>query len=851
MEPTLAILAAVVGGVMVFLSFPTFDLYPLAWLAYVPLLVLVERGPAKRAFWLGWLSGTVTNAGGFYWMGTMLQEFGHLHPVLAWPVAALLFAYQGLVPALWLGVGRFATARLPLSPVLVYPLVYAAVEFLVPFLFPWYLANGQARFLPFIQAADLGGVPLLTWMVVLGNAALARAVSWLFERGAEFPRRAVFLPVLVLGAALLYGVVRIEQVDRAVQEAPKLRVGMVEANVGIWEKEARYLAPDERVRTLYKNLMTHQRLSAEVQQAGAELIVWPESSYIPYGAPWVKVTDRFFLAAGRGLEVLSRGPADPWVRETPDDLRAGLPGDGRDLAIRGIWGPRDDDLVLVGDGGVVVRFDGTTFRRLKLDLDEDLRGVSGTRRRGAVFVGSRGGVYALEGEAERALRKPDGASLRAIGLVSGETLVAVGDGGLALRVDADGVTRESTPTDADLLGVDPPWAVGRGGVVLHRKARGAWERVEVPTTATLFAVRELGDGSALAVGEGGAAVLLRAGGRSAPVDAPTDRTLRAVATYRGRAVAVGDRGAVLAFDAGTRQWSREQLPFDADLAAVRGLEPFPVTFLPRDVRWLYRSDEPLPTDADPAAAVEAYLKAPTPDRDTVQRGFDRPVMLGVITRDEDTDQFFNTSILLSEAGRVEGLYDKNHLLLFGEYLPLADRFPVLRQWIPEAGRFTPGTTVEVMPFGEHRIGALICYEDLSPSFTRKLAGKRPNLLINVTNDAWFGKTTEPWQHLALALFRSVETRLYLLRSTNTGVSAVIDPAGRLVAASDLDQAETLVEQVAWLEGDTVYLALGDWFAWSAVGLTALFALAGLVRSNAVAPTPAKRKVLKPKRRKGS
>lgn len=852
MELTLALLAAVVGGTMVFLSFPTFDLYPLAWLAYVPLLVLVERGSPRRAFWLGWLSGTVTNAGGFYWIGTMLQEFGHLHPVLAWPVAGLLFAYQGLVPALWLGFGRFVTSRLPLSLVLVYPLVFVAAEFVVPFLFPWYLANGQARFLPFIQAADLGGVPCLTWMVVLGNAAVARVGTWLvIERGAAFPSRAVFAPVLVLAAALLYGVVRIEQVDRAVQEAPKVRVGMVEANVGIWEKEARYLEPDERVRTLYKNLLTHQRLSAEVQQAGAELVVWPESSYLPYGAPWIKVTDRFFLAAGKGLEVLSRGPTDPWVRETPDDVRAGLPGDGRDLVLRGIWGPRDDELVLVGDHGVVVRFDGTTFRRLKTGLDDDLRGVSGTRRRGAVMVGAGGGIWALEGDGVRELRRPDGVALHAIGQLSGETLLAVGAGGLVLRLDGDGVSREATPTDADLLAVDPPWAVGRGGVVLHRGAKGSWTLVDAPGSATLYAVRELADGSALAVGEGGAAVRLHPGGGSRAVAAPTGRTLRALGTYGGKAVAVGDRGAVLTFDAGTGQWTPEQLPFEADLAAVRGLEPFPVPILPRTVRWLYRSTEPLPAESDAAAAVRAYLQAPPPDRDTVQRGFDRPVMLGVVTRDEQTDQFYNTSLLLSDAGRVEGRYDKNHLLLFGEYLPLADRFPVLRQWIPEAGRFTPGTTVEVMPFGQHRIGALICYEDLSPSFTRKLAGKRPNLLINTTNDAWFGKTTEPWQHLALALFRSIETRLYLLRSTNTGVSSVIDPVGRVVAASDLDDAETVVEQVAWLEGGTVYQALGDWFAWSAIGLTGLFALGALLRANAVAAAPVRRKVQKPKRRKGS
>jgi apolipoprotein N-acyltransferase len=105
---------------------------------------------------------------------------------------------------------------------------------------------------------------------------------------------------------------------------------------------------------------------------------------------------------------------------------------------------------------------------------------------------------------------------------------------------------------------------------------------------------------------------------------------------------------------------------------------------------------------------------------------------------------------------------------------------------------------------------LICYEDLLPAYARRVAVHNPNVLINLTNDAWFGKTAEPEHHLNLALMRSVEYRRWLLRSTNTGISVFIDAVGRRVAQTRLDDAETLLRAVPLLEGQTVYARLGDW-----------------------------------------
>src|SRR5690606_15659256 len=101
--------------------------------------------------------------------------------------------------------------------------------------------------------------------------------------------------------------------------------------------------------------------------------------------------------------------------------------------------------------------------------------------------------------------------------------------------------------------------------------------------------------------------------------------------------------------------------------------------------------------------------------------------------------------------------------MFGEYLPFGDTFPVLYEWSPNSGAFSPGTSFEPLRYGDHRLATMICYEDIIPSFVNKLvdAGE-PDLLVNMTNDAWFGDTAEPWQHLALAKFRSVEHHMFLV-----------------------------------------------------------------------------------------
>ncbi|HTU57447.1 MAG TPA: apolipoprotein N-acyltransferase, partial [Polyangiales bacterium] len=155
-------------------------------------------------------------------------------------------------------------------------------------------------------------------------------------------------------------------------------------------------------------------------------------------------------------------------------------------------------------------------------------------------------------------------------------------------------------------------------------------------------------------------------------------------------------------------------------------------------------------------------------------------------------RFFNTAFMSDAQGNVTGTYDKAILVPFSEYMPYAEELPFLQQWSPNSGNFAAGKHVRPLRFGNFRLSVLICYEDILPGFVRRVEREaRPHVLINITNDAWFGDTHAPWEHLALAKLRSVEHHRSLVRATNSGVSAVIDPVGRVVATSALFTRENL------------------------------------------------------------
>jgi len=489
---------SVVSGVLLFLSVPGFGLWPLMFAALVPQLWVARAAVTpRRAFFHGWLTGTVANAGGFYWMDGLLERFGHMPAVEALPIMLLLVAYQGLAFAFFSWLVRRVADRTGRPLVLLAPLVMVAIELPIPQIFPYYLAIAVAFVPRLIQVADVTGPLGVTALLLTFNGALADLVH---DRRAW---RGLAIAAALLVADVGYGTVRLHQADARRAAAPKVRTGLVQANVGILEK----WDPVE-----FAHLLSlHQEASADLARNGAQLVVWPESSY-PYALP----------------------------RHFAQDF------------------PLDDE----------------------------------------------------------------------------------------------------------------------------RRVRRGFE------TPLLFG-----------------------------------------------AVTVADR------------------------ASRRGPDKYP----------------------------------------------------------------YNTALMMDAAGNITGTFDKVFLMLFGEYIPFYDSIPWFTQIFPEASNFSRGGEPASFPLhvagGDFKLGPLICYEDILPAWARKVAQLRPNAFVNITNDAWFGRTAEPHQHLALAVFRAVEHRLEMVRAVNTGVSAHIDSAGRVLAETEsVDPAlephappKTLLVDLAMLPGGGAYRALGNLF----------------------------------------
>jgi len=179
---------------------------------------------------------------------------------------------------------------------------------------------------------------------------------------------------------------------------------------------------------------------------------------------------------------------------------------------------------------------------------------------------------------------------------------------------------------------------------------------------------------------------------------------------------------------------------------------------------------------------------------------------------------FNSEFLIGPDGAVLGRYDKHILMPFGEYIPLAASFPAIRRLSPETGGFTAGTGVSLFRIpGTVTIGPLICYEDLLARLPRAATQAGAEVLLNILNDAWYGNTAAPYQHQALALWRAIENRRYLLRGSNSGVTSIIDAAGRVVAEGGLFRAEVVTGTVPRLQLRTFYARFGDVFAWFITG----------------------------------
>lgn len=190
--------------------------------------------------------------------------------------------------------------------------------------------------------------------------------------------------------------------------------------------------------------------------------------------------------------------------------------------------------------------------------------------------------------------------------------------------------------------------------------------------------------------------------------------------------------------------------------------------------------------------------------------------------DANRYEYFNSAYLLSPEGATIGRYDKTHLVPFGEYVPLRKILPFEKLTVG-IGDFSPGKGPVPIKFGNGGIGVLICYESIFPEIARGAVKNGATLLVNITNDAWFGRTSAPYQHFDMAVLRAVENRSYLIRSANTGISAFIDPAGRVIKQTRLFEKAVITEKIRFREGDpSFYTMYGDVFAIGCLVLSTLF-----------------------------
>jgi apolipoprotein N-acyltransferase len=191
---------------------------------------------------------------------------------------------------------------------------------------------------------------------------------------------------------------------------------------------------------------------------------------------------------------------------------------------------------------------------------------------------------------------------------------------------------------------------------------------------------------------------------------------------------------------------------------------------------------------------------------------------------EGTRKLSNSVILMSPNGDALSEYDKIHLVPYGEYVPLRRLFPFIQKLVEAIGDFIPGRKIVVMKTPFARIGNLICYEIIFPGLVRKFVHDGANLLVTVTNDAWFGKTSAPYQHFSMAVFRAVENRVPVVRAANTGISGFIDSRGRVLEKSGIFEEAILTRDITTGSGLSFYASYGDIFAYTCLFSVCLIVL---------------------------
>ncbi len=176
-------------------------------------------------------------------------------------------------------------------------------------------------------------------------------------------------------------------------------------------------------------------------------------------------------------------------------------------------------------------------------------------------------------------------------------------------------------------------------------------------------------------------------------------------------------------------------------------------------------------------------------------------------------KYFNSAVLVRPDGSTGAVYSKMHLVPFGEYVPLRRVFFFAARLVEAVSDFSPGESAVLLPVGPHQASTAICYEIVYPNLVRQSVAAGSELLTTITNDAWFGPTSAPYQHFAQASMRAIENGRYLVRAANTGISGIVDPYGRVLMQTRIYEPAVVIGDARFIRSLTIYTRIGDLFAY--------------------------------------
>ncbi len=203
---------------------------------------------------------------------------------------------------------------------------------------------------------------------------------------------------------------------------------------------------------------------------------------------------------------------------------------------------------------------------------------------------------------------------------------------------------------------------------------------------------------------------------------------------------------------------------------------------------------------------------------------------GAIVYSREKREIFNRAYLINTQGNIANYYDKIHLVPFGEYVPSWLKLNFLEPLLQGIGNFTPGNQGKPLLHSELALGMLICYESVFPDIARQRVHDGANILVNISNDGWFGDSSAPEQHLQLGILRAVEQGRFLVRSTNTGISAIVDNFGRFILKGEQFKAQSLTGFAKPLRENTIFFNIGPFISYAILSIFLLTFVMGRRRT---------------------